>query len=154
MSNPPSPRSPPRVALDVRGMLGVDQLFTVSGGARRDPAVDAWFAQRAAPLREIALDGFTCMRQRGDDVVELLHDGCPVACVEDAPFAYVNVFTAHVNVGFFQGAALQDPASLLQGTGKRMRHVKLRPGEDVNAAALEALIEAAYVDIRQRLGRQ
>ena len=135
-------------------MLDVDDLFTVSGGARRDPAVDAWFAQRAGPRRQIAQDWFTCMRERGDDVVELLHDGCPVACVEDAPFAYVNVFTAHVNVGFFQGAALQDPASLLQGQGKHMRHVKVRPGERVDVTALEALIDAAYADIRQRLGQR
>jgi len=154
MSRQPGSPSPPRVALDVRGLLGVNELFTVSGGARRDPAVDAWFAQRAGPLRQIAQDWFTCMRERGEDVVELLHDGCPVACVGDAPFAYVNLFTAHVNVGFFQGTALQDPARLLEGKGKRMRHAKLRPGEDVDPAALEALIRAAYVDIRQRLGRQ
>jgi len=135
-------------------MLDVDDLFTVSGGARRDPAVDAWFAQRAGPLRQIAQDWFTCLRERGDDVVELLHDGCPVACVADAPFAYVNIFTGHVNVGFFQGAALPDPAGLLEGKGKRMRHVKLLTGKDVDAVALEALICAAYTDIRQRLGHQ
>ena len=154
MSRQPGSSSPPRVALDVRGLLGVNELFTVSGGARRDPAIDAWFAQRAGPLRRIAQDWFTCMRERGDDVVELLHDGGPVACVGDAPFAYVNIFTAHVNVGFFQGAALQDPAGLLEGNGKRMRHVKVRPDEVVDAAALEALIDAACADIRQRLGRR
>ena len=91
------------------------------------------------------------MRERGDDVRELIHDGCPVACVEDAPFGYVNVFKDHVNVGFFFGAELRDPARLLQGTGKRMRHVKLRAGADVDSAALDALIEAAYADIRARL---
>jgi hypothetical protein len=40
-----------------------------------------------------------------------------------ASFDYVNVFKAHVNVGFFQGTALPDPAKLLEGTGKRIRHV-------------------------------
>ena len=35
---------------------------------------------------------------------------------------------AYVNVGFFHGAALDDPAGLLEGTGKRMRHVKAAPG--------------------------
>ena len=153
MGRPPRSPSSPRVALDVRGLLGVNELFTVSGGARKDPAVDAWFAGRAGPLRQIARDWFTCLRERGDDVVELLHDGCPVACVADAPFAYVNTFTAHVNIGFFQGAALKDPAGLLQGKGRHMRHVKVRPGEVVDAAALEALICAAHADIRQRLGQ-
>ena len=69
----------------------------------------------------------------------------------DAPFGYVNVFTSHVNVGFFHGAALLDPARLLQGTGKFMRHVKLRPGTATNAAALIRLIDAAYSDIKARV---
>jgi hypothetical protein len=91
------------------------------------------------------------MRQCGADVRELMHDGCPVACVEDAPFGYVNAFKAHVNVGFFQGAALDDPAGLLEGTGKRMRHVKLKPGCERDLAALGDLIDAAYANIRTRL---
>ena len=91
------------------------------------------------------------MRRCGADVRELMHDGCPVACVQDAPFGYVNTFKAHVNVGFFNGATLDDPAGLLEGAGKRMRHVKLRWGEPVNSAAMTELIAAAYRDIRLRL---
>jgi hypothetical protein len=64
---------------------------------------------------------------------------------------YVDVFTSHVNVGFFHGAALPDPAHLLQGTGKFMRHVKLRPGTATTAAALSRLIETAYSDIKGRI---
>jgi hypothetical protein len=63
----------------------------------------------------------------------------------------VNVFTSHVNVGFFHGASLPDPARLLQGTGKFMRHVKLRPGTATNDTALNKLIEAAYSDIKARV---
>jgi hypothetical protein len=91
------------------------------------------------------------MRKCGDEVRELLHDGCPVACLGDAPFGYVNVFTSHVNVGFFHGAALPDSTRLLQGTGKFMRHVKLRPGTAINGAALSRLIDAAYSDIKARV---
>lgn len=72
---------------------------------------------------------FERMRDCGTDVRELLHDGCPVVCVGDAPFAYVNAFKAHASVGFFYGAMLADPAGLLEGEGKRMRHAKLRPGQ-------------------------
>jgi hypothetical protein len=99
----------------------------------------------------MAREWFEVMRGCGDEVRELVHDGCPVACLGDVPFGYVNVFTAHVNVGFFHGAALKDPAGLLEGTGKRMRHVKLRPGTETNAAALRNLIEAAYTDIKGRV---
>jgi hypothetical protein len=76
-----------------------------------------------------------------------LHDGHPTVCVGDAAFAYVNAFKAHVNVGFFHGAELADPDALLEGTGKFMRHVKLRPGDEIDAAALQRLIEVSYADI-------
>jgi hypothetical protein len=94
---------------------------------------------------------FDQMRKCGSDVRELMHDGCPVACVQHAAFGYVNVFTSHVNVGFFLGADLDDPNDLLEGAGKRMRHVKLRPGVDGNEMALNRLIEDAYVDAKRRV---
>ena len=114
----------------------------------RDPAVEAWFEARPDALGEMARRWYEHMRACGDDVRELLHDGQPTACVGDAAFGYVDAFSAHVNVGFFPGSLLDDPAGLLAGTGKHMRHVKLRPGSDVDDAALTALIEEAYLRIK------
>ena len=118
---------------------------------KRDPAVDAWMSRHSDELGAIARHWFDALRACGDDVRELLHDGHPTACVGDAAFAYVNAFTAHVNVGFFHGAALPDPEGVLEGTGRFMRHVKLRPGDDLDSAALRDLIRAAYEDTSQRL---
>lgn len=127
------------------------ELLRFNGTVERDPAIDAWMRAHAGALGSIAEEWFAVMRRCGDEVREALHDGCPVACLGDAPFGYVNVFTAHVNVGFFHGAALPDSARMLQGTGKFMRHVKLRAGETTNAAALRRLIDAAYMDIKARV---
>ena len=143
---------PGRVALDLHGLVGMKDILRLSGSVELDPAVDIWFKDGPVELRSIAQKWFAQMRQCGDDVRELMHDGCPVACVEDAPFGYVNSFKTHVNVGFFHGAVLEDPAGLLQGSGKRMRHVKLNPDREVSAAALSDLIDAAYLDIKVRLG--
>ena len=140
-----------RVALDLRGLIDRVELFRLSRGAKRDPAVARWLSDDPADLRSIAKTWFTQMRRCGDDVRELMHDGCPVACVEDAPFGYVNTFKNHVNVGFFYGALLKDPAGLLEGSGRRMRHVKLKPGADLDAESLGTLIDAAYTDIKARL---
>jgi len=107
--------------------------------------------EHSSELAAIAQPWFEVMRDCGDDVRELLHDGHPTACVGEAAFAYVNAFKAHVNVGFFRGAEILDPESLLEGTGKFMRHVKLRPERDVDATALMKLIETAYTDIKGRL---
>jgi hypothetical protein len=127
------------------------ELFRLSGAVRSDPEVAAWFAAPEHDLRRLAQPWFEAVRACGPDVRELLHDGHPTACVGDAAFAYVDAFSAHVNLGFFHGAALDDPAGLLEGAGKRMRHVKVRWGRPVDADALNALIAAAYRDIRARL---
>ena len=127
------------------------KLLRFNGAVERDPAIDVWMNERPGELGAIARQWFELMRKCGDEVRELVHDGCPVACLGDAPFGYVNVFTSHVNVGFFHGAALPDPAHLLQGTGKFMRHVKLRSATAPNAAALGNLIDAAYLDIKARV---
>lgn len=119
------------------------RLLRFATAVRRDPAIDAWF-ERRGELGALARPWYERMRQCGEDVCELLHDGHPTACVGDAAFGYVNAFTAHVNVGFFLGAHLVDPSGLLQGTGKNMRHVKLRPGAKTDRQALAALIQAAY----------
>jgi hypothetical protein len=127
------------------------ELLRFNSAVERDPAIDAWIKQHPGELGAIARQWFEMMRKCGDEVRELLHDGCPVACLGDAPFGYVNAFKSHVSVGFFQGAALPDPDRLLEGTGRFMRHVKLRPGTPTNAGALCRLITTAYADIKTRV---
>lgn len=128
----------------------MDALFRFPAARPRDPRIEAWFAV-GDPLRGLAERWFERLRACGPDVRELIHDGRPTACVDDAAFAYVDAHAAHANIGFFFGAVLDDPAGLLEGQGKRMRHVKLRPGRMPDAAALDALIVAAYRDMRGRL---
>jgi hypothetical protein len=128
----------------------MNAILRFSGAEKRDPTVQEWLKKSDA-LTAIARTWFKKMRGCGEDVKELMHDGCPTVCVDDAPFAYVNVFKDHTNVGFFYGAHLDDPARLLEGTGKNMRHTKLRPGGKLNSVALGELLDAAYLDLKTRL---
>jgi len=132
----------------------VNKLLRFNGSVKREPSIEAWMRSKPAELGSIAQHWFELMRGCGDDVRELLHDGHPTACIGDAAFGYVNAFTDHVNVGFFRGAELRDPAGLLEGTGKFMRHVKLRPGVTVDDVALGNLIRSSYIDMRQRMGAE
>ena len=129
----------------------MDEIFRLNNSVKRDPRIESWFSDFADPHRLSVRPWFERMRGCGADVREVFHDGCPVACVADAPFGYVNAFKAYASVGFFHGAMLLDPAGVLEGSGKHMRHVKLRPGHDVNLTALDALILLAYHDIKRRL---
>ena len=126
----------------------MDEIFRLNNTLKRDPRIESWFCDFADPHRLSVRPWFERMRGMGPDVREIFHDGCPVACVGDVPFGYVNAFRSHVSVGFFHGAALKDPAGLLEGAGKRMRHVKLKPMQSFNSAALGALIDAAYAQVR------
>jgi hypothetical protein len=128
-----------------------EELLRFDGTVERDSAIDAWMKKHEGALGAIAREWFEVMRGCGDEVREVFHDGCANACFGDVPFGYVNVFSAHVNVGFFRGSSLPDPARLLQGNGKFMRHVKLRPGTEIDTAALRRLVEIAYADIKARV---
>jgi hypothetical protein len=129
----------------------VTAFLRFNGAVKREPAIDKWLDMQPHELGSIARAWFTLMRDCGTDVRELMHDGCPTVCVEDAAFAYVNAYRAHVNVGFFHGASLADPSGLLEGTGKYMRHVKVRPGLALDESSLGTLVNAAYRDIIARL---
>jgi hypothetical protein len=127
------------------------RLFRLASAAPRDARVEAWFTAGDTPLRGLVRPWFERMIGCGPDVRVTLHDGQPTACVGEAAFGYVDAFRAHADIGFFQGAALADPAGLLEGKGRWMRHVKLRPGAPVDGARLAALIDAAYRDAKARL---
>ena len=131
--------------------MNAEPLFRISRGISLDPAVDAWFETRPDELGLLAKDWFNEIRAAGEQVLELVHDGHPVACIEDVPFAYVDTFKAHLNVGFFMGAFLSDPQKILQGSGKRMRHVKVGPTIPYDAEALRHLIRHAYADASNRV---
>jgi len=134
-----------------RNEIVMSQLLRFPSSVKRDPAIEVWMHEHSGELAAIAQRWFDVMRGCGDDVRELLHDGHPTACVGDAAFAYVNAFKAHVNVGFFRGAEIADPVGLLEGAGKFMRHVKIRPERAVDATALMKLIDTAYTNLKGRL---
>ena len=132
----------------------MSQLMRFPTAVRRDPSIDVWMNGHCGELGAIAQRWFAVMRACGENVRELLHDGHPTACVDDAAFGYVNVFKDHVNVGFFRGAEIADRNGMLEGTGRLMRHVKVRPEQDLDALALRELIETAYADMTRRVSAE
>lgn len=127
------------------------RMFNFPSAVPHSKEVEQWFFGHDDELGLIAQHWFKVLRACGDDVRELLHDGQPTACIGETAFAYVNAFKAHVNLGFFGGAELQDPAGLLEGAGRFMRHVKIKPNKPIDAARLQELVEAAYSEMKARV---
>jgi hypothetical protein len=68
--------------------------------------------------------------------------GIPTFEAQD-PFCFYMVGKNHVTFGFHFGTSLEDPERLLEGTGKNIRHVKLRAVEDLEQKGLKKLVQAA-----------
>jgi len=64
-------------------------------------------------------------------------------------YAYIGVQKSHVNLGFYHGASLNDPAGLLEGTGKKLRHVKVRNMTEAKNPAIKKLILDAIAERRR-----
>jgi hypothetical protein len=64
---------------------------------------------------------------------------------------YVTVFEKHLNLGFFFGGFLPDPEGLLVGSGKRMRHLKIRSVQEAENPAITRLLAQAWVDGLKRV---
>jgi hypothetical protein len=71
----------------------------------------------------------------------------------DALLYFIMPTKAGVSLGFMHGTALADPKNLLEGTGKNLRHVKLKTFEDAANPALRKLVEVALEDKKKRLGK-
>ena len=65
-------------------------------------------------------------------------------------YAYIMPMRGYVNLGFYQGALLADPQRLLEGTGKGLRHAKIRSLAEANRPAVRALVSAALARRRMR----
>ena len=90
-------------------------LFRLPGARRDDPDVATWFEAGDDGIRRLALHWFDRIRACGSDVLEIMHDHQPTACVGDAAFAYVAAYRAHAAVGFSMAQTCRTPPASLRG---------------------------------------
>ena len=67
-------------------------------------------------------------------------------------FCYIGAHRDHVNLGFYYGAQLPDPEGLLEGTGKKLRHIKIRDIEAVEQPSVRRLIQVSLDERQKALG--
>ena len=110
--------------------------------------VDGWLAEVDDPERDLAAAVLEFVRATLEDAEETVKWNQPCWVVAGANCLYVSAQDGYVNLGFYDGAALDDSAGLLEGTGKRMRHVKVRSADALADDALSELVAAAEAHAR------
>lgn len=104
-------------------------------------------------VREVALKVCDVIRGVAPDAKEKVYTGWRIIAFSYGPgmkgqFCAIGPHRAHVNVYFMRGTELVDPGNLLEGTGKKMRHVKVRTTTDAQGKGLKGLIKAAVTMAR------
>jgi hypothetical protein len=124
--------------------------YRYRGTLRHDPAIDAYVQTVEGELGAIVARLVALVRSSVPGHDELRVHGFPQFCIQGEPFCYVVGYAKHVNLGFCDGAGLSDPEKLLEGSGKNMRHIKIRPGAKMPGKSLSRMVREAAARARAR----
>jgi hypothetical protein len=119
---------------------------------KRPNDFDAFFANTPDERKPVVTELRKLVRRVAPNLVEQMKYGMPQYTKEKHTVVYIMPTTDHVNLGFYDGVELDDPKKLLEGTGKRLRHVKVRTVQAARSPALRAFVEDA-VRVRKKIGR-
>ncbi|HVO56325.1 MAG TPA: DUF1801 domain-containing protein [Dongiaceae bacterium] len=123
------------------------------GEAAVADAIDAYINQKNPALKPVADAVRALVRKAAPKSREIINPWGLPAFEWNGPLCYLMAGKSHLTFGFPRGTSLLDPANLLQGTGKNLRHVKLREVADVHDANLKQLIlQAKQLNRQQALG--
>jgi hypothetical protein len=111
--------------------------------AEGGPWIDVYLARKGTPLRETAQGLRRLMKRTVPDCKETVNPWKLPTFESNGPMCYFSIGKNHVTFGFLRGNSLPDPGKLLEGTGKSLRHVKLRSAADLQRPALKKLIQSA-----------
>jgi hypothetical protein len=105
--------------------------------------IDAYLERKGAKLGEVAQGLRRLVKKTVAGTKESVNPWRIPTFESNGPMCFFTVGKNHVTFGFLRGTSLPDPARLLEGTGKNLRHVKLRSVDELRKPALEKLIRAA-----------
>ena len=131
------------------------QWVTMMKSDNRLGTIDDVLKDVAEPLRVIALRLRDIVIELDPDTTEQPRPGDKALSYGTGPqkikqgYTYIMPQKAYVNLGFYRGTSLSDPLGMLEGTGKDLRHVKVRSLEQAEQPAVRELIAAAVADRRQ-----
>lgn len=109
----------------------------------------AWLDEVPDSESSLAAAVIAFVRTTVDEVAETMKWNNPCFVVDGSNCLYVAAQDGYVNLGFYEGAHLEDPTDLLEGTGKSMRHVKIRSAAALEDPELAELVSGAVAHARE-----
>ena len=121
--------------------------------ARNTPgAFEAVLVGANEDVRSVCIELRRLIASSHKDFVEVVWPRFKIASFGVGPkkmtehYAYIAAYRSHVNLGFYRGASLDDPRGLLEGTGKKLRHIKFVGTTAVKGPAVRALLRQAIAE--------
>ena len=112
----------------------------------RSKNVDSWISEHDPALRQIAETLRNIILNVDPQFRESVKWSNPIY-EKRGKVLYLAATERYVSLGFFNGVHLSDPDGRIEGTGKKMRHVKVKALEDIDVEQFESWVgEAAALD--------
>ena len=111
-----------------------------------DEKVEALLSRRTEEVKALARTIRSLVLEAVPNAFEVIYHGalCYGTSARISTMkVYISFHTSHVNLGFYFGTAIPDKDSLLEGEGKRMRHIKIRSRDDIQRRPFQRLVRAA-----------
>lgn len=115
----------------------------IAGAKDAKEWIDAYVTRKDKELGRVATGLRSLMKKTVPGLKESVNPWRIPTFESNGPMCFFSIGKHHITFGFLRGTSLPDPAKLLQGTGKNLRHVKLRAVEDLRTPALKRLIQSA-----------
>ena len=118
------------------------------------PELLSFLAPYPRSVQDLALAMRGMMLEEAPSAVESIYDAYNAVALgysftgrlKDS-FCHIAVYSAHVNLGFNRGATLPDPQSVLQGSGKNVRHIKIQDRHELDQPWLRRYVRAAILQV-------
>lgn len=107
-----------------------------------EKTVDGYIAGLSEDQAAIVTRLRTLIQQAAPDAQETFKWSQPVY-EQGGPFCYIKAFKSTVNFGFWRGVDLKAPDGLLQGSGEKMRHIKLAQTNEIDPTVFADLVHQA-----------
>ncbi|WP_058305958.1 DUF1801 domain-containing protein [Gracilibacillus massiliensis] len=107
-----------------------------------EKSVEQYIVKFPKNIQEITVDLHHLILNTSSEWTEEIKWGMPSYSIHKN-ICYLQASKNHVNLGFYHGAQLKDTYHLLEGTGKQMRHIRVKRVEDIDEYTLEFYIREA-----------